>query len=71
MNALDLLQAVGATGAQLHTARCVAGAIFLSLLALLGLGLRKTRRLLSLHEAEVALEADFKRLERASSGKEA
>jgi hypothetical protein len=40
------------------------------LLLALGAGLRKTRRLLSVQEAEAALEADFERLERSSSGRE-
>jgi len=42
----------------------------LSLLTVLGLGFRKARRLLSVHEAEAALEADFGRLEQSGSSKE-
>lgn len=71
MNALQLILAAGATAGQLQTARWLAGATFLGVLALLGLGLRRAKRLLLVHEAEAELEADFKRLERVRARKEA
>lgn len=70
MSLLDLLQTMDGTVLRLQTGRMLAGAVFLSLLVVLGVGLRKSRRLLSVHEAEALLEADFKRLERSSSGGE-
>ena len=70
MSALELLQAMGAPAAQLQTARVLAAIVFVSLLVLLGLGLLRARRLLALHEADAALEADFRRLERAVAQKE-
>lgn len=70
MNFFDLLQTADAMISQLQTGRILAGVIFLSLLTVLGLGFRKARRLLSVHEAEAALEADFGRLEQSGSSKE-
>lgn len=70
MTLFDWLEAMDAMISELHTGRMLAGAIFVSLLVVLGVGFRKTRRLLSLHEAEAALEADFKRLEHSSSSRE-
>ena len=68
MTCFDRLEVMDAMLSGLQAGRVVAGAVFLSLLVVLGVGLRKTRRLLAVHEAEATLEADFKRLERGSSG---
>jgi hypothetical protein len=69
MSALELVSSEGAPAAQLHTARWLAGGVFLILLAALYLGLRRMKRLLLVHEAEAALEADFQRLRRSRTRK--
>ena len=69
MNALEALPLAAATAAQLHTARWLAGGAFLGVLTLLCLGLRRMKRLLLVHEAEAALDADFQRLRRSRARK--
>jgi hypothetical protein len=69
VNVLDALPLAAVTAGQLHTARWLAGAAFLGLLALLGLGLHRMKRLLLVHEAEAALDADFQRLRRSRARK--
>ena len=64
MNPPGLLLAVGAVAAHLPVARWVAAVLFLALIAALGWGLLRSRKQLRYDEADAALEADFRRLER-------
>ena len=69
MNGLEALSLAAATAAQLHTARWFAAVAFFGLLTLLCFGLRRVKRLLLVHEAEAALDADFQRLRRSRARK--
>jgi hypothetical protein len=70
MNAVFLLQGAAASSTQLHTARWLAGALFVGVLVALGSGLWRAKRRLALHEADALLDADFRRLERGDIGQE-
>ena len=64
MNPHELAMAVGAVAAQLPVARWIAAVLFLGLLAALAWGLVWSRKQVRYDEADAALEADFRRLER-------
>ena len=63
MNPLELAMAVGAV-AHLPVARWIAAVLFLGVVAALAWGLVWSRKQLRYDEADAALEADFRRLER-------
>lgn len=64
MNPPELAVAVGTVAAHLPVARWIAAVLFLGLLAALAWGLVWSRKQLRYDEADAALEADFRRLER-------
>jgi hypothetical protein len=64
VNPPELAMAVGAVAAHLPVARWVAAVLFLGLLAALVWGLLWSRKQVRYDEADAALEADFRRLER-------
>lgn len=64
MNLLDLAAPVGALTAHVSVARWFAAVAFLGLLLALSWGLLRARKQLRYEEADAALEADFRRLER-------
>lgn len=64
MNVLELAAPIGAVAAHVSVARWIAAASFLSLLLALSFGLLRSKKQLRYDEADAALEADFRRLER-------
>lgn len=66
MSPFEVAGPVGAVAAHIFVARWIAAIAFLSLLAVLSLGLRRARKQSLCDEADAALEADFRRLERES-----
>jgi hypothetical protein len=66
VNPPELAMAVGAVATHLPVARWIAAVLFLGLLAALAWGLVWSRRQVRYDEADAALEADFRRLERGA-----
>ena len=66
MNPFELAGSAGAVAAHVPVARWIAAIAFLSLLGVLSLGLLRARKQVLYDEADAALEADFRRLERES-----
>jgi hypothetical protein len=64
MNSPALSMAVDAVATHLPVARWIAAVLFLGLVAALAWGLVWSRKQLRYDEADAALEADFRRLER-------
>ena len=66
MSPFEVTGSVGAVAAHIPVARWIAAIAFFSLLAVLSLGLLRARKQSLCDEADAALEADFRRLERES-----